>query len=1198
VLEAVQQSLASKTDLVALEQRFENHLADLSDMHAHDPKFTFMTRIKELDQWSSTCQTFIRDWQSTVESDLNYLWDQVKYLKDDTHPGWREVTGYQDLPSDAARITLAKRMINEQPVRHAPSSIRNYGSPNEPSVPFNDSTAYIPPAPIQTRVSGILAEAALASAVQRPAMATIQVATDTEQALTPSSATPRNLAFQEAMQRASPKRPLSPAERLAHNTPLPIEAGPSSSTGYGSATNNAGTSNEASPTLPLLPEGAEIQRRGSKSPRLLIVRNEQLADNDNQPIRVALLASDLAPRSPSAWGAPDFDNMTPLQCSASPRLDHFLVCSTEEFSRLAEQAGKVPTSPSSDRTFDVGQSDSDSGSVPEDRLYSATQQAALSAMLGDGADTSTISDKELVNTRSPEWKWVPRGDSPRAYFAEGNEPESTTVPAVRTAVPSKSVSEEPSSDETPSSEGDRSQPAPTAAHKASRKTRRNQMAKQRRKQREEAMSRVPKLLAPRAPNRVIERMGADYEMTPEEKDSHSRFFGREAISIMLNQEHGPAALHLLSADQNDHIKPARVMIDNGADLTLLISPTIARKLRVKWTPGSANLFGIGGPSEGHSHADKGQQVVLRLGNFTGSRAVGPWDGCHIVGYRPIIMSESTAAEIGCDVILGQKAMRTCLATVDPFRETLDFSPAWFLHGCADFRCSINVVMTRPIRKQNTVVNLLRPLFRSVVQDDAESFQEQVVLPAVPATRGPSSSVEAVAGSSQAAPKPHKKGPVSFEKHPKALEKQARTPEAVRAAAASPHPGFPQTPEVPSREQMADVRKQRERRNRHNKVEAERRAAEARIRAADKLSNVIAPATIGYSVKDLQASGRLMSDYKLDLSGGPAVSGAQLETLVDAILPRLIDMLKAQQSAPNGQSKTRHGRPSSSTSSSSSDSSARAGSSPTRSSSGYSAEEQPQAVAPKPVPAPRTVAPTPAPVTKPDLPTPAIVAPVPETAQTAAAADPAVRRNPPRAGRPQAPAVATVMPAIRGPYGVSDDWLRQSGFAAPAITAQQNKTPKAQNRKFKGKVVQSFGLTVPSRAAVKTAVAALIATLPTTVSGAKLGDDLPTMTTPGMSDFGLMLAVVSAVAVILAILRNLVSTSQARRSVDRWLVAPLTALAGLATFFDPLWSTRAWIRLHSSGWAEVVVSAQIVLAIVFMLVWRERQSALLQRALSL
>jgi hypothetical protein len=65
--------------------------------------------------------------------------------------------------------------------------------------------------------------------------------------------------------------------------------------------------------------------------------------------------------------------MTPMRCSASPRLDHFLVCLTEEFNRLSEQAGKVPTSPSSDRTFDVGQSDSDYGFVPEDRLYSATQ---------------------------------------------------------------------------------------------------------------------------------------------------------------------------------------------------------------------------------------------------------------------------------------------------------------------------------------------------------------------------------------------------------------------------------------------------------------------------------------------------------------------------------------------------------------------------------------------------------------------------------------------------------------------------------------------------------------------------------------------------------------------------------------------------------------------------------------------------------
>jgi hypothetical protein len=105
-----------------------------------------------------------------------------------------------------------------------------------------------------------------------------------------------------------------------------------------------------------------------------------------------------------------------------------------------------------------------------------------------------------------------------------------------------------------------------------------------------------------------------------------------------------------------------------------------------------------------------------------------------------------------------------------------------------------------------------------------------------------------------------------------------------------HPGFPQSPTIPSRGEAAELRTNRKERRRRNRHEAERRAAKSRVKAADRLSSVISPLAISYSVKDLQASGHLLDGFKLDLTSGGPVTEEQLDILAEQLLPHLTRQL--------------------------------------------------------------------------------------------------------------------------------------------------------------------------------------------------------------------------------------------------------------------------------------------------------------------
>jgi hypothetical protein len=855
-----------------------------------------LSAISELQEWAKIFQHLGRDWHQNLEHDLNFLWEQVKFLKDDAQPGWRQVVNYLDPPSEVARIVLNKRMINEKPVVHGSTSIRNYGSPNEPEEPYNDpSTAQL--SPTHTAVNPLLADAALQS-TRRGLGLPLSISAEPQTA--PSDGDAR---MDDARASSTPKRRGTELERIAFTTALPEDSDSvgGTSTEVANALALASTSGAESPLRSVSPSQGVSTPRGNKTPRTTVAMmrvDTSLGTDTDRPCTVARTAADL---SAPAWGHPDFDLLSLADSATSPQKGHAVF--PIEVTPALRGAAYASSSEGAITEMDIA---SEVESIPELNRFSPGELAALTAMFKDDAPMET--PEQEYARRDKELREALKGVTPgtlehalaiNRVLAPGTTLQTPARPDPTTPVVAPAIaSEEGTSATSSAGEADVSDPDSAPARQGaepSRKTKRNRANKRRRRARADPLSKVPAALEPRAPRHVVERMGENFCRTPQEEESHHKFFGNEATSIMLQQpQGGVAALHLLNADQTLHIKPANVMVDNGADLSLLISPHVASRLNISWKPGSANLVGIGGPSAGHSHADEGQQVVLRLGNFTGARSVGPWDGCHIVGYRPIIMSESTARDIGCDVILGQRAMRTCLASVDQFREKLDFSPAWYSHGCAAFRCSIPVTMSRPINRErkerhdqavqqvrqipcsddgsgsSAPQHVLPILPRGGSDWGSDSFSERLVLP-IPATSPASSSTAAATAGTSAPPtvatRIPKSKPVSAEKHPNALPGQGSNANAARAAAATPHPGFPQTPDVPSREQMADVRERRKHRSRRNRAEARRREAEARTRTSDRLSTIVAPAVIGYPVKELQSSGRLLDGFRLDPDGG-------------------------------------------------------------------------------------------------------------------------------------------------------------------------------------------------------------------------------------------------------------------------------------------------------------------------------------------
>jgi hypothetical protein len=138
------------------------------------------------------------------------------------------------------------------------------------------------------------------------------------------------------------------------------------------------------------------------------------------------------------------------------------------------------------------------------------------------------------------------------------------------------------------------------------------------------------------------------------------------------------------------------MADTGAELPICISKKLAQKLQLTWKKGSMSLTGVGGTGGALGIAD--QRVRVRLGgqgNRPGATDIGALQGCFTMSVKPIILTDELTKSIGHQVILGQVFLHHCLASFDAINETMEISPAFMSHKCADFRVSIPVTMSYP-----------------------------------------------------------------------------------------------------------------------------------------------------------------------------------------------------------------------------------------------------------------------------------------------------------------------------------------------------------------------------------------------------------------------------------------------------------------------------------------------------------------------
>jgi len=484
------------------------------------------------------------------------------------------------------------------------------------------------------------------------------------------------------------------------------------------------------------------------------------------------------------------------------------------------------------------------------------------------------------------------------------------------------------------SDAEGSAPAePVVSVAKSKRSKRKQRRQKNLQQYERFVPKIDEGLHPSVPTNILPFFeDGEYRPTQAQVDERERFFTRDSTLVSLKQERDETSIHFFAPSGKKFITPRTVMVDTGAEIKLMIAPKLARALGLTWTPNTARLIGVGGTGGGDGYSK--ERIFIRLGAFNGHDLPSPFQGCFEVSMKPLIMTQQVVDDIGFEVILGQGFLRTCLASIDPLKERLEYSPAWLTHACAELRCSVPCTMSKEPEKYQRAA-----LFRRGHYEEHEGMDSLVVGSIRGKVRGndnlvvpkretmlstpitePSISptVHVVPGKTTHDPVEllmaldklsQKKKTVAVRKAMKKIHNLlsdqetesrgwtppvAETPNefdmlATQVLAGILHPGFGQAG-VNSRQQHRDVAAQNAARRALDASASQQVVEEARLRETEKLVNIISPVTVAYNVKDLQASGRLMDGFKLDLTPAAGISAAQIE----AIAKRVIEL-----TAPHG-----------------------------------------------------------------------------------------------------------------------------------------------------------------------------------------------------------------------------------------------------------------------------------------------------------
>jgi hypothetical protein len=204
----------------------------------------------------------------------------------------------------------------------------------------------------------------------------------------------------------------------------------------------------------------------------------------------------------------------------------------------------------------------------------------------------------------------------------------------------------------------------------------------------------PKLFPTNGRTTIGQHRGGEYAPSAANVALHKQYFSRRPLLVDLKQDDPLTSLQLFDQENTRSLLPQRVMIDSGARVFILISPSIAKALELTIDSGTAPIRGIGG-SGGSLGATK-EYINVRLGACTlGEVNDDPCTGCFTLKVKAIVMTEEAVKNIGHHVLLGQGFIRYCIGMADPLTERFYYSPAWWTQACRDFRVSVPCTMSTP-----------------------------------------------------------------------------------------------------------------------------------------------------------------------------------------------------------------------------------------------------------------------------------------------------------------------------------------------------------------------------------------------------------------------------------------------------------------------------------------------------------------------
>ena len=764
--------------------------------------------------------------------DLNYIWDQVKYIKDSVQPNWRAITGYRETTvQEVDQVALVHhRMMSELPVIYTDDALRNHGSvESAPQTPFPTlaEREFIPDTPVRALRNTPERVEASAGVIVVRTVDKIDLASEDEAD-------------------GEPHIPLSSLASRLVDTFLGRET--------------AETSGQPARVI----DRRASSRFTSTRPEYSDQVNSNATGKGGKTFKLKAHVPNPVP-------------LRPTKPTRRPPVVGVIITSVPQNLRIDDDISQLFQEHDSREGMSTvavitNQPDSSGAFEPLESIRADSPEIAWHENpTSDSALTQQfVAELEALTGEPVVLPSIPETEPLAAAVTREQHPKALVQLPSKPALPARHVQFVPPSpavEQACDTGSDVSVPVSIKSPAITPITPKGA----------DGWPSVLPALKPRVGKDTLSQFrDGIFVPTAEQLRSHKRFFQRRATLASFPQTDDATSLTLFSVDGQSYVRPETAMGDTGAEPDILIAPYLARILGILDDLETYFLQGVcgGGNCEGRSR----KRIAVRLGAcINGDDTVNAFNGCFTVMLRPVVMKQEMADNLRHDVLLGQGFMRLCLGQLDPLTETFDYSPAWMTHACADFRVSIPCKMSaRP-----SYVNALICEDNDVEVPNLEDLCGAAYRPltALPAPREqPPSAVPVTTPASRAKTK---------------KPKQPET--AAKQVAAALAPGFPQTANVPSKEEFQLHRAQISGR----KVDDGQGAIfhVPANRTPDNPSNVVRPIGVTYALPDLKQSGRLMDGAMLDLSGTNLLTQADLQRQLAKFKREILAEIHAAVSLP-------------------------------------------------------------------------------------------------------------------------------------------------------------------------------------------------------------------------------------------------------------------------------------------------------------